>query len=204
MSEWASVRAATERRTERVLSDLAERWGSHERRSPLVSRSPPHHPDEPPSTVASQLATAAGVASVVVWNDRQRREVVLVSNPSGGWEPTGGRIEPGQTPEAAARAEAREEAGLGVELAELSYTRRLVYTYDDGRSVELPLAQFTGYRTDGALHVEREGRTHPGVSRATGLFDAATLPETRRDHDLIAERLADPPTRGSLPGPRRS
>lgn len=198
---WASTRSAVERRTERVLSDLDDRWGDHERRSELVYHSPPHDRDEPPSTAAAQLATMAGIASVVVWNDRRRREVVLVYNPSGGWEPPGGRIEPGQTPEAAARAEAREETGLAVELTELLYTRRVAYTYDDGRAVDLPVAQFAGYRTDGRLHVEREGRTHPGVSRATGLFDAETLPETRRDHDLIAERLGDPPARESCPGP---
>lgn len=203
MSEWASTRTTVERRTERVLSSLAERWGEHEQRPPLVYRSPPHDPDEPPSTAAAQLETMAGVASVVVWNDRQRREVVLVYNPSGGWEPPGGRIEPDQTPEAAARAETREETGLAVELTALLYTRRLVYTYDDGRRVELPVAQFAGHRTGGHLHVEREGRTHPGVSRATGLFDAETLPETRRDRELIADRLTEPPAQGSVPAPFR-
>lgn len=201
MSEWASTRSAVESRTERVLSDLDDRWEDHERQPELVYNSPSHDPDEPPSTVAAQLETMAGVASVVVWNDRRRREVVLVYNPSGGWEPPGGRIEPGQTPEEAARTEAREETGLAVELTTLLYTRRVAYTYPDGRTVELPLAQFAGHRTDGHLHVEREGRTHPGVSRATGLFDAETLPATRRDHDLIAERLADPPARESRPGP---
>ncbi|MFB6193714.1 MAG: NUDIX hydrolase, partial [Halobaculum sp.] len=188
MADWTEIRRRVERRTDRVLAELGERWGDHERRAPITYGPADHDPDEPPESVADQLNTMAGIASVVVWYTPERRETVLVYNPHGGWEPPGGRIEPDQTPEETARTEAREETGLAVELTDLLYTRRVTYRYASGATVELPLAQFTGHRTDGHLRVEREGdthpevsRAHPGLSRATGLFDAETLPETRRD-----------------------
>ncbi|MFB6175733.1 MAG: NUDIX domain-containing protein [Halobaculum sp.] len=200
MSEWEQVRDRTEQYTDRVLNGLTERWGDHERRASFTYESPGHDPDEPPTSFERQVAIVGGIVSVVVWYTDERRETVLVYNPAGGWEPPGGRIEPGQTPEEMARTEAREETGLDIELTDLCYTIRFEYEYDSGHTVELPLAQFTGRRTDGHLQVEREGNTHPevsrahpGLSRATGLFDAETLPEMRRERELIVDRMADPP-----------
>ena len=200
MAEPEAVRREIETRTDRVLSELTERWGEHERREPITYGPTPHDPDGPPDTVGDHLTTMAGIASVVVWYTPERRETVLVYNPHGGWEPPGGRIEPDQTPEAAGRTEAREETGVAVELTELVYTRRVEYVYENGFRVTLPLAQFVGHRTDGHLQVEREGNTHPdvsrahpGLSRATGLFDADTLPETRRDRKLLLELANEPP-----------
>ncbi|MEZ3117575.1 NUDIX hydrolase [Halobaculum sp. MBLA0147] len=200
MSDWESMAEEIERRTDRVLSELDERWGDHERREPLQYGPSPVDPDGPPASVAEQLETMAGIASVYVFYTDERRETVLVYNPGGGWEPPGGRIEPDQTPEETARAEAREETGAEIELTELVYTRRVEYTWASGHSVALPLAQFAGHRTDGRLQVEREGNTHPAVSRAhpglsrgTGLFDAETLPELRRDTERVASLLNEPP-----------
>lgn len=53
-----------------------------------------------------------------------------------------------------------------------------------GASAPLPLAQFVGHRVEGSLHVEYELVGPPGTTRATGLFDAATLPETREEGEI--------------------
>ena len=200
MTDPEDVRKEIERRTDRVLAGLEERWGDHARREPVTVGPYDHDPDGPPASVADQWETMGGIASVVVWYTPERRETVLVYNPSGGWEPPGGRIEPDQTPEETARSEAREETGLAVEVTELLYTGRVTYLYENGFRATLPVAQFAGHRTDGHLQVEREGNTqpdvsraHPGLSRATGLFDADTLPETRRDRELLVESINDPP-----------
>lgn len=200
MSDWETVAEEVERRTDDVLSRLDERWGDHKRREPLQYGPSPVDPDGPPDSVAEQLETMAGIASVYVFYTDERREAVLVYNPRGGWEPPGGRIEPDQSPEETVRVEAREETGIEIELTELVYTRRVEYTWESGHTVELPLAQFAGHRTDGHLQVERDGNTHPNVSRAhpglsrgTGLFDAETLPELRHDTDRVASLLNDPP-----------
>jgi 8-oxo-dGTP pyrophosphatase MutT (NUDIX family) len=200
MSDWETIRETVERRTEDVLAEVTERWGPHERRDPFTYGPKPFDPDGPPETVAEQLATMAGIVSTVVFDTPERRQTVLVYNPHGGWEPPGGRIEPDQTPEETARAEVREETGVEVELDEVLYTRRVEYVWESGHSVTLPVVQFAGHRTDGHLRVERDGDTHPEVSRfhpgiscGTGLFDAETLPELRRDGDLVADLLAEPP-----------
>lgn len=199
MSDWETVRTAVESHTDDVLSGLTERWGDHERRDSFTYESPGHDPDSPPASRSAQLSVMAGIVSVVVFYSDDRRETVLVYNPHGGWEPPGGRLEPDRTPEEMARTEASEETGLEIELTDLLYTTRFEYVYGSGHSVELPLAQFAGRRASGHLQVEKEGnthpevpRSHPGLSRGTGLFDTETLPEIRRDRDLIRELLNDP------------
>jgi 8-oxo-dGTP pyrophosphatase MutT (NUDIX family) len=121
------------------------------------------------------LDLIAGIASVVVFDSEKRRETVLVYNPGGWWEPPGGVVEGGDSLAETARTEAREETGLDIVLT------------------DLPLAQFAGRRTGGRLRVKREGRTHPGCTRAVGLFDTDTLPELRRDRKTILDLLNDPP-----------
>jgi len=70
--------------------------------------------------------------------------------------------------------------------------RRQNFRYASGERAPLPVAQFVGHRVDGSLSVEREGTDHPGVTRATGLFDAAVFPEPCRDAEEIRQLLADP------------
>lgn len=200
MDDWAEIEAAAERRTDRVLAELTDRWGDHERREQIRYGPAEIDPDGPPASLAAQLETMGGIVSVVVFYTDERRETVLVYNSRGGWEPIGGRIEPGQRPEETARAEAREEAGIEIRLDDLLYTRRVEYVWDSGHTAQVPLAQFAATRTDGILRVEREGdthpavsRSHPGLSRGTGLFDAETLPPLRRDRDLVVDLLDDPP-----------
>ena len=192
MAERPIEEAAAER-TDAVLGALADRWGDAPRLDPVSLGPRAHDPDAPPSTLDDQLSIAGGIASTVVFYTPERRETVLVYNRNGGWEPPGGVVEADQTPEDAARVEAREETGLSVELTGLLYTRRAEFRYASGRAVDVPVAQFVGHRTSGSLAVEREGRSHPGTTRATGLFDRETLPPMRRDRDRVRRLLADPP-----------
>ena len=182
--DWETARERVADRTDEVLADLREEWDTDRTIEPFEYGPRHHDPPESPDSVAEQYELIAGIASVVVFYTDAREETVLVYNPAGQWEPPGGVIEADQTPEAAARAEAREETGLEVELTGLLYTGRFEFRYRNGDSVSLPLAQFVGNRVEGTLEIEREGRDHPGVTRATGLFDAGTLPETREEDEI--------------------
>jgi|AntDeeMetagen192_2_1112575.scaffolds.fasta_scaffold01640_2 8-oxo-dGTP pyrophosphatase MutT (NUDIX family) len=194
-SNWDEVRSAVAERTDCVLANLHADWGTTRTADPFEFGPRSFDPERPPASVEAQLERIAGIASVILFYTPECEETVLVYNPGGFWEPPGGVIERAQTPENAARAEAREETGLEVELTDLRYTGRIEFQYASGASVPLPLAQFVGHRVDGSLEVEREGSDHPGVTRATGLFDAATLPEGTREHDEIRDLLADSSTR---------
>lgn len=191
--DWQRVRERVAERTDRVLSDLREEWGTNRTVEPFEYGPRSFDPDEPPASVEEQLECISGIASVVLFYTDAREETVLVYNPGGFWEPPGGVVEADQTPGEAARAEAREETGLEIELTDLLYTCRFEFQYASGASVPLPLAQFAARRVDGSLEVEREGSDHPGVTRATGLFDAATLPEEVRDRDEIGRLIAGDP-----------
>lgn len=186
---WPAVRERIAERTDRIVADLQREWGTTCTVEPFEYGPLSHDPDEPPSSVEEQLEIIGGIASVITFYTPAHEETVLVYNPSGFWEPPGGVIEPDQTPAEAARAEAREETGLAVELTDLLYAGRFEYRYESGHSVPLPVAQFVGHRVDGSLRVEREGTDHPGVTRATGLFDADVLPENCRDVEEIRELL---------------
>ena len=187
---WSHVRKRVAEHTDDVLSRLREEWGTTRTVEPFEYGPRHHDPEDPPETVDGQLDLIAGIASVATFYTPARKETVLVYNPAGWWEPPGGVVERGQSPEEAARTEAREETGLEVELVDLLYTGRFEFRYASGETVPLPVAQFVGHRTGGSLAIEREGSDHPGTTRATGLFDAETLPETRRDGEEIRRLLA--------------
>lgn len=188
-SDWPTVRDRIEARTDRVVADLRDRWPDARTPEPFSYGPQPFHPDDPPETVDGQRDLVAGIASVVVFYTDAREETVLVYNWAGGWEPPGGVVEADQTPEEAAVAEAREETGLRVELTDCYYAGRFEFRYANGASVRLPRALFVGRRVDGRLAVERERIDHPGAARATGLFDAETLPETRHSHEEIRQLI---------------
>jgi hypothetical protein len=188
---WPDVREQVVRRTDRIVADLQDEWETTRTVEPFDYGPVSHAPDEPPETVEEQLELIAGIASVVLFYAPAHEETVLVYNPSGFWEPPGGVIERDQTPAEAARAEAREETGLEVELTDLLYAGRFEYRYASGESVPLPVTQFVGHRVDGSLRIEREGTDHPGVTRATGLFDGEVFPESCRDAEEIRRLLGD-------------
>jgi 8-oxo-dGTP diphosphatase len=50
--------------------------------------------------------------------DESLRKILLVKHPWRGWVPPGGKVEPGETPRAAARRELLEETGVPAELLE--------------------------------------------------------------------------------------
>jgi 8-oxo-dGTP pyrophosphatase MutT (NUDIX family) len=191
-ASWSTVRRRIAERTDRVVSELQSEWGTDRTVESFELGPRSHDPDDPPETVDGQLALVAGIASVVLFYTPDRAETVLVYNPGGFWEPPGGVIEADQTPADAARAEAREETGLGIELTDLLYAGEFEFRYAGGERAPLPVVQFVGHRVDGSLSVEREGTDHPGVTRATGLFDAAVFPEPCRDAEEIRQLLADP------------
>jgi 8-oxo-dGTP pyrophosphatase MutT (NUDIX family) len=184
--DWPTVRERVAERTDRVLDDLRDRWDTDRTVEPFEYGPRHHDPSEPPETVDGQLERLAGIASVVVFYTDDREETVLVYNPSGHWEPPGGAIEPDQTPEETVHVEAREETGLEIELTDLLYSGRFEFQYRSGASVTLPLAQFVGHRVGGSLTVERERIDHPGVTRATGVFDRELLPECREREEILA------------------
>ncbi|WP_440989361.1 NUDIX hydrolase [Haloarchaeobius baliensis] len=188
--DWPAVRERVADRTDRVLADLRERWDTERTVEPFQYGPRHHDPGEPPETVDGQLELLAGIASVVVFYTDAHEETVLVYNPSGHWEPPGGAIEAGQTPEETVHMEAREETGLEIELTDLLYSGWFEFQYRDGSNVTLPLAQFVGHRVGGSLTVERERIDHPGVTRATGVFDRELLPECREQAEIL-DLLAD-------------
>ncbi|WP_247731469.1 NUDIX hydrolase [Halovivax limisalsi] len=187
---WERVRDRVAARTDRIIEGIQAEWGTDRTGEPFELGPRPFDPDEPPETAGAQLDRIAGVASVVVYYTEAREETVLVFNPGGYWEPPGGVVERDQTPAEAARTEAREEIGVDVALTDVHYTTRCQFQYAAGHSVPLPVVQFVGHRTGGSLHVERERLDHPGVTRATGVFDADVFPEPCRDGDEIRALLA--------------
>lgn len=99
--------------------------------------------------IAPEPPLRRGVSVVVVEGDA----VLLVRRgrpPAAGlWAPVGGRIEPGETAEDAARREVAEETGLSVRLIGRSGHRAFVATDRDGTVVRWSLAIFAAVRTDG-------------------------------------------------------
>lgn len=188
---WPDVRERLARRTDRVLADLQDEYGTGTALEPLDYGPKPWFPDGPPDSVAEQLDAFAGMASVVTFYTHRREETVLVYNRGGHWEPPGGAVEGRDGLAGTAAREAREETGLDVEIADLLSARRVRYRYDDGSTVPLPVATFVGHREAGSLSVEREDNDHPGVTRGVGLFGPDVLPENCRDRERILELLPD-------------
>lgn len=82
-------------------------------------------------------AVRTRVAAAVLWRDGR---VLLTRRPPGGplglqWEFPGGKLEPGETPEAAAVREVEEELGMRVAARETLAVER--HDYDHGAAVEI-------------------------------------------------------------------
>ena len=83
------------------------------------------------------------VAAAVVWRDGH---LLLTQRPPGGvlglqWEFPGGKIEPGESPEAALAREVHEELGVRATVHEVM--RRQTHRYAHGLEVELTFARCT-------------------------------------------------------------
>jgi len=189
MDSQTEVQDRLQRRTTNVVGDLREAWGVTRSVDPVEYGPLPWYPDQVPESVAEQLETFAGIASVVTFYTDTRQETVLVYNRAGYWEPPGGAIEGRRLPAETAGWEAEEATGLDAELTDLLYTGEVHYQYDDGETVVLPLAAFVGHRTAGQLRVERERNDHPGVCRGVGLFGPDVLPEDCRDREHLLRLL---------------
>jgi 8-oxo-dGTP pyrophosphatase MutT (NUDIX family) len=100
-------------------------------------------------------------ASVAIFDDRGCVLLVLERDE---WAYPGGRLEPGETPEEAAVREAREEAGIEVDLGPLLCTRQ----WADG----FVLHVFAATIADGEPHA-------PCGIREVGWFDPDELPSPR-------------------------
>lgn len=80
-------------------------------------------------------ATNRSVARVLIFDERDRVLLLFDPDPERGgyWYPPGGRIEPGESPEDAARREVAEEIGLDTEIGPLLLRCRSEFTYGDRR-----------------------------------------------------------------------
>jgi 8-oxo-dGTP diphosphatase len=86
----------------------------------------------------ADLTIRPGVAAIVF--DRNRRMLLLRRHVGGGWAPPSGRVEPGETVEAALRRELLEETGLEVGID------RVVGVYSE------PATQIVHYPGDQHVH----------------------------------------------------
>lgn len=100
-------------------------------------------------------------ASAAIFDERGRILLVLERE---AWSYPGGRLEPGETPEQAVVREAREEAGVEIEVGPLLCTRE----WPDG---------FVMY-VFAATIARGEPQPPPGI-REVGWFDSAELPSPR-------------------------
>lgn len=186
-------------RTDRIISDLQDEWGTTST-LPEVEYGPiPWHRDVPPHSVDQQVEEFAGMAGVVVFRSEKRVETVLVYHRSGHWEPPGGAIEGGHSPAETAIMEAHEEAGIEVELTDLLFIRPVKYHYADGSTVSFPAVTFLGRETDGDLRPERAESTHAYAIHGVGVFGRDVLPENCRDREQILDCFEGLPPYDPMP-----
>lgn len=121
------------------------------------------------------------VAAAVVWRDG---ELLMTQRPPGGplglqWEFPGGKIEPGESPEAALTREVHEELGVRATVHEV--LRRHTHQYEHGLHVELTFARCTfdslQFTTSAAVHAFRWTRPADIDTREVLEADRAFLRE---------------------------
>ena len=110
-------------------------------------------------------------AAVLVW-DEQGRLLLVKATDSGGWQTIGGAVDPGESPEQAAIREAREEAGVEVQLLGIRAAlggREFEMTYPNGDQVAYVSTVFDARVAGG------EPRADGEETSAVGWFDPADL-----------------------------
>lgn len=127
-------------------------------------------------------------AAVLIWGDGR---VLLVRESGGGrkearWATPGGFVEPGESADACARREAREEAGVDVRLTAL--TKVIVCRVADGtRTLPFTFFQFEGEVVGG------RPRPGPGVAEVAWLDGLPEEMHFRRDYVEVWRRRAGGP-----------
>lgn len=198
MSEHDVIQKLNER-TNRIIAELQEGWGTAEMLEPVEYGPIPWHQDGPPESVQEQIEEFAGMASVIVFRSEKRLETILVYSRSGYWEPPGGAIEDGKSPAEIAKMEAREEAGIEVDLTDLAFIREVNYQYESGATVTFPAVTFAGVEVGGDLRPERASSNHSYATHGVGVFGSDVLPENCRDREQILDLFEGLPPYDPMP-----
>jgi 8-oxo-dGTP pyrophosphatase MutT (NUDIX family) len=130
------------------------------------------------------------VARVLLFDERDRLLLLFDPDPDRGqyWYPPGGRIEPGETPQAAARRELVEEIGVDAGIGPAVLRRRARFTYGDRRFDQAEW-HFTARVSDPVVPVSRPGDNE---ARAVAAHRWWSLSELRASTDrFFPEGLAD-------------
>jgi 8-oxo-dGTP diphosphatase len=131
---------------------------------------------------------------IIEMTDRPERPIVLIErrHPPPGWALPGGFVDVGETLEAAAVREAREETSLEVRLA------LLLGNYSD------PARDARGHTVSAVYIAEAIGEPRAADdAKNLGLFDPQHCPELAFDHPRIIEDYLRYRTRG-VPAPLRN
>lgn len=188
-------------RTVQQIESLQADWECNRQLEGVEYGPIPWHRDAPPRSVDDQLEEFAGMAAVVVFRTDRRREMLLVYNRAGHWEPPGGAIEGRDSPAETAVREATEEVGVAVDLQELLFVRPVTYHYEDGSTVTFPAVTFLGIEIDGSIRPERADSVHPYASHGVGVFGRDVLPENCRDRPQLLDSFSGLPPYDPKPEP---
>lgn len=127
-------------------------------------------------------------AAVALVSDPARERVLLIRHEGHdyGWEPPGGKGEPGESVAETARREVREETGLVARVEDLLLVERLQFDY--GLPVNAPVVQAVfAALADGEPHVPPGEDAIPEAR----WFSRDEVPEDAQFRELIVEELLD-------------